>query len=98
MLIDAEAFQVLGQRRLDSLVKRGEVGTSVLLDLALKAMELLDVVDVLGDLHAVIVDLSVNSCALNNEALGITAISDKNGDKIEKHLIKYINILLNIYF
>lgn len=80
VLVDAEAFKVLGQGSLDPFVERGEIGTSILLDLALKTMELLDLVDVVGHLHAVVVDLSVDGGALNDETLAVTAVSDEDGE------------------
>ena len=80
VLVDTEAFEVLGQSRLDSLVKCREVGTGILLDLALKAVEFLHLTDVVADLNAVVVDLGIDSGALNDEAFAITAISDEDGE------------------
>lgn len=80
MLIDAEAFQVFGQRGLDPLIQGREVRTGILFDLALEAMELLDLIDVVGDLDAVVVDLSVDGGALDNQASVLAAICDKDGE------------------
>lgn len=78
MLVDAVAFQVFSQGCLDSLIEGREVGTGILFDLAFKAMELFDLVDVVSDLHTVVVDLGINSGSLDNQASVFTGICDKD--------------------
>lgn len=78
MLIDAEAFKIFSERGLDSLIESGEVWSGILLDLAFETVQLLDLVDVIGDLHAVKVDLSVDSGSLNHQAFVISGIRHEN--------------------
>ena len=78
MLVDAEAFQVFGQGSLDPLIEGREVGTGILFNLAFKAMERLDLVDIVGDLNTVVVDLGVDGGTLDNKASIFATIGDKN--------------------
>ena len=78
MLVNAVAFQVFGQGCLDPLIEGREVGTSILFDLAFEAMELFDLVDIVSDLHAVVVNLSIDGGSLDNQASVFTTIGDKD--------------------
>ena len=80
MFINAEALQVLSQRRLNPLVQRRKIWTSILLDLTLEAVQLLDLIDVIGHLHAVVVDLCIDCRSFNHQAFGVSAICDENGE------------------
>jgi hypothetical protein len=80
MLVDAEALEVLCQGSLDALVEGREVGSSVLLDLTLKTVELLLVADIGADLHTVVVDLGVDSGALNDHAALAALVGDVDGE------------------
>jgi len=80
VLVDAETLKVLGESGLDPLIKGGKIGTGILLDLAFKTVELLYLGDIGADLHAVVVDLSVDGGALDDEATLTIGISHENGE------------------
>ena len=80
MFINAEALKVLGQRRLDPFVQSRKIWPSILLDLSLESVQLLDLIDVIGDLHAVVVDLCIDRGPLNHQAFGVAAVRDENGE------------------
>lgn len=80
MLVDTESFEVFSQRGLDALVKSWEVGTSVLLDLTLKAVQFLLLTDVGANLNGVVVELGVNSGSFNNESTLAIWVSDVDSE------------------
>ena len=79
-LVNAVTFQILNESGLNTLIKRGEVGASVHADLTLEPVQLLLLSDIAGHLHAVEVNLSVDSGGLNDHATLSTGVSHINGE------------------
>ena len=78
MLVDAISAQVLGQRSLDTLVKRRKVWTTILLSVSLEAVHCRVALDIVTHLHIVVVNLSVNARGLNDHALLSRSISNQD--------------------
>lgn len=80
VLVHTKSFQVLGHGGLDSLVKGGVVGTTVLLHLSVEAVGLAVGAEVLRDLAVVVVDLGVHGSSLDDKSLLGSLLTDVDSE------------------
>ena len=80
VLIDTESLEILSHSGLDSLVKSGVVGTTVLLHLSVESVSGLVCREVFRHLHIVVVDLGVHGGGFDDKTLLGAFFADVNSE------------------